>query len=446
MATGPADPAALNVLSGLAPELATAFVTLASDVALVIDADGVIRNVAVGDGGPVLSASGWVGRPWVETVTGDTRRKVEMLLQEVGSAGVTRRREVNHPSTGGADIPMSYAALRLGVGGPVIAVGRDLSAAASLQQRFIDAQQEMERDYWKLRQAQSRQRLLAQVASDAVMVVDALSLAVVQANPAARDLFGLPTGSLPAPIEELLMMARSTGRAAEVRTRVDPASARQIDLSATPFRTPAAEARSGDAAMRLLVRARAAGADGTTADGESVVVTDSNGRVLMANGHFSSLCRGGRDDGQVQGQAVVELLGDPQRHLAALLAEVRRSGLVPQRTVWLGGGQGPLFEAEVAASLMADGDQECIGLTLRRLREGPATEALPAALQRLVERVGHLPLADLVRQAADLTERHAIEAALRKAADDLGGAAALLGLDEVDLAQRLHRLGLATHG
>ena len=171
MSPGPGALADLSLLSGLAPELAAAFVSLASDIALVIDEGGVIRNVATGDAGP--SAGGWVGRPWVETVTGDTRRKVELLLQEVGSAGVARRREVNHPSPGAPDIPIAYTAIRLGASGPVLAVGRDLRAVAAIQQRFVDAQQEMEREYWRLRQAQTQRRLLEQVARDAVLVVDA---------------------------------------------------------------------------------------------------------------------------------------------------------------------------------------------------------------------------------------------------------------------------------
>lgn len=447
MATGPADTADLSVLSGLAPELASAFVSLASDIALVIDADGVIRNVAVNDLGPSQSARQWVGRPWVETVTGDTRKKVELLLQEVGSAGVTRRREVNHPSSGGQDIPISYTALRLGERGPLIAVGRDLRAVGAIQQRFVEAQQELERDYWKLRQAQSRDRLLAQVASDAVMVVDAASLKVLDANAAAGELFGDGQVPLPGPIQELLAMARSTGRAAEVRTRLGRGDrAGQVDLSATPFRAPSL---SGEGALRLLVRARSAGVDAAGPEGEAVVVTDSSGRVLMSNAAFVVLCQGGSES-QVSGQPLTECIGDPERQLASLLADVRRDGLARARSVRLGGGQVSPFEVEVSAALLADGDQECIGLTLHRATSMPgelaAPDTLAGALQALVERVGQVPLVDLVRQAADLAERHAIEAALARVANDLGAAAAALGLDDKDLAHRLRRLGIGATG
>ena len=77
-----------------------------------------------------------MGRHWVDTVTGETRRKIELLLNEARAGGFSRSREVNHPSPSGPDIPVAYAAVQLGEGGPVLAVGRDLRAVAAIQQRF----------------------------------------------------------------------------------------------------------------------------------------------------------------------------------------------------------------------------------------------------------------------------------------------------------------------
>lgn len=435
MSPGPGALVDLSLLSGLAPELAAAFVSLASDIALVIDDGGVIRNVAAGDAGP--ATSGWVGRPWAETVTGDTRRKIELLLQEVGASGVARRREVNHPSPGAPDIPIAYTAIRLGLGGPVLAVGRDLRAVAAIQQRFVDAQQEMEREYWRLRQAQTQRRLLEQVARDAVLVVDAQTLAPMQANRAANALFG--DTPLPPAIEELLVVARSTGRAAEVRTRL--ASGAAIELSATPFRAPGA-AHS----QRLLMRARPAEPDVAPTDGDAVVVTDSAGRVLVANAAFALLVR---DGAPAVGRLVVEAMGDPQRALAALLAEVRREGIAELGWLVVGGGSAVLLRLEATASLIAEGDQECIGLTLRRLGTAAAVApladdeglvALVDGLGRLLGRGGELPLTEALA-VARRAERHVIALARRRGGDDRA-AAALLGIPDAELRERMHRLGL----
>ena len=53
-----------------------------------------------------------------------------------------------------------------------VAIGRDLQALSTLQQRLVEAQQAVERDYWKLRQIETRYRLLFLRSSEAVLVVD----------------------------------------------------------------------------------------------------------------------------------------------------------------------------------------------------------------------------------------------------------------------------------
>ena len=140
MSPSPPDMVDLGALAGLAPALASTFASIASDIALVIDPDGVVRSVALGDAPITRQASQWVGRPFIDTVTQDTRGKIAQLLKEVGATGVSRRREVNLPGAEGLDIPVAFAAIRLGANGPVLAVGRDLRAIAAIQQRFVEAQ------------------------------------------------------------------------------------------------------------------------------------------------------------------------------------------------------------------------------------------------------------------------------------------------------------------
>lgn len=459
----------LSVLSQLAPQLASTIASIASDIALVIDADGVIRNVAVGASSLTPSPAEWIGKPWTDTVTGETRKKIEQLLQEVGEAGVSRRREVNHPGAAGLDIPVAYTAVRLGENGPVLAVGRDLRAVAAIQQRFTDSQQEMERGYWKLRQAESRYRMLFQVATDAVWVVDALTLAIVEANHAAAQLFkltpeqmtgqpvaiGLDARSGPA-VEELLVSARATGRPAEIRTRLSAGGA-MVELSATPFR--------GDGAMLLLVRARAVEARQTAEVGpgpmagfvermhDAVVITDSSGRVLMANPAFLDLC-GLASETQVHGSLLADWVGAPGRDVPALLEQARRHGIAAQPSAAIRPARGPSIEVGISVATLADGDQECVGFTIRRLvqRAGSASgsasgsaevDELAAAIEQLGAQLGRVTLPDLMREASELAEQHLMTSAIERAGGDRGVAAMLLGIGQDDLDQRLRRVARA---
>ncbi|MEY8878814.1 MAG: hypothetical protein AB9M60_20065 [Leptothrix sp. (in: b-proteobacteria)] len=141
-------PADLGALALLAPQLAQTFVSMASDIALVLDAAGTVVH---GSASRVLEplARGWVGQAWADTVGRESRHKIEQMLDDIHRLGVTRRREVNHPRPGQADLPVAYAGIRLGQDGPVLAVGRDLQAAAALQQRFLAAQHELGQAVWQ---------------------------------------------------------------------------------------------------------------------------------------------------------------------------------------------------------------------------------------------------------------------------------------------------------
>lgn len=454
----------LAALAHLAPELAATFVTVASDIALVIDTDGVIRNVAVaGSDRAVPAGADWVGRRWADTVTDDTRRKIEQLVQEANATGVSRRREVNLRAAAGDDVPIAYAAVRLGEQGPLLAVGRDMRSIAAIQQRFLESQQEMERDYWKRRQTEARYRLLFQVATDAVLVVDAHSRRVVEANRAAADFFGrdaavlidreATAGFAPGArqaVDQLLAAAHAHDRASEIRLRN---GSDLLAVSVTPFRA--------DGVPLLLVRVRAADGseDAESADGgfarladlvertpDAIVVTDGAGQLRFANPAFLALAGlpAGTD---VAGRALSDWVGHSARELADLLDIVRRHGMVSRVLGRMRGVHAA--EVEISAALLpeADGEHDSIGLTLRKMAPRSEVEAavfdeLTRAVERLAERVGSLILPSLMREGADLVERHLLRAALARSDDDLAAAARLLGISEDSLELRLRRHGL----
>ena len=334
------DDSPASRLSALAPEVASTVVRVAGDIALVVGQDGVIRSVADGNLPLTGASGGWVGRPWADTVSEPARRKVQLLLQEAQVHGVSRRRQLNHPCAHGGEIPVSWAAVRLGERGPLLVVGRDLRAVSAIQQRFLEAQKELEQDYWQRRNAESHYRLLFQVGHDAVLVLDAEQGTVLEANPAAGQLFGhRPSSwsglalrpfvepSMRPALDELLLTARTTGRAAEVRLRAAADSA-PLDVSATPFRS--------DTQHCLLLRARRAEASAEDAPGvldfmgqtpDAVVVTDTHGRLLWSNPAFVALCQA-PNDSHLKGHRLADLLGDPQHQWPALLARVRARGII----------------------------------------------------------------------------------------------------------------------
>ena len=455
----------LAALSPWAPELAKTFVSLASDIALVIDADGVIRNVVQGGGDPIApGASQWVGRAWIDTVSGETRPKIANLLKEVAATGIARRREVNHPLGADQSIPVAYTAIRLGADGPVLAAGRDLRTIAAIQKRFVESQQDMERGYWQARQAESRYQLLFQVATDAVFVVDGETLQIVEANQASCSMFGATRGQLQGrhvsagfehhsrgAINELLGNARATGQSGEIRARLQGTQA-TTSVAATPFRA--------DESMRLLVRARAAEGSASSpalnqsisrlvdAASDGVVVTDSIGRVLIANPAFLGLT-GLSGEAQLKGQPLMNWLSLADQPLAALVGKVRRDGIGRHVESWVKPVDAPAVQIEISAVLLTEGDQECIGFTIRPVARAsfrPAfddtagdalTRALQAGIEALAAELGERKLTEIVRDAGALAERHFLKLALQRSDNDLRAAAALLGISAESFARRL---------
>ena len=451
----------LSALSPLAPALATTVARVASDIALVIDNEGVIRTVAEGTAPLPPSCTGWVGQRWVDTVTSGTRRKIELLLEEAKTGGITRRREVNHPNPGGDDIPLTWSAIRLGEGGPVLAVGRDLRAVAAIQQRLVDVQQDMERHYWNRRQAETRYRLLFQVASDAVLVLDATDLQVTEANAAAAALLGVSgqalsgrafTDSLPAgaraAVGELLVSARTTGRAGEIRVR-PVASLPALDISATPFRASARQ--------HILVRARldehgdASGAltpavsEFVESTPDAVVITDSAGRILMANPAFVALVRQ-PEEARLTGRPLPAMVGDGGGRWSALVEQARAQGIVARVALDVCPAGALPVAVDATAALMTEGEQACLGFTLRLAERAPALPSPDELLSGLIDlagQIGQLPLAELLAEAGQRAEKHLIATALLRAGGQPSAAAALLGLTAEALNLRLLHHDLA---
>jgi transcriptional regulator PpsR len=439
------EPADLGTLSGCAAELAEAFVSLASDIALVIDDNGVIQSVAQNATTPIATNfSQWVGRPWADVVSGDTRRKVELMLTDLRTTGVARRREVNVTGENDSDVPVAFSALRLGTLGPMLAVGRDLRAVSAIQQRFLDAQQELERGYWRSRQAESRYRLLFQVATDAVLTVDAHSLRVVEANHAAANMLGtgMALAGRSAPelfdrssrgtLQDMLLNAGADGKPAEINVRL-PKSRALAAVSATPFRA--------GCGLRLLLRVRSAAAPEThgaemnktlallvdsTRDG--IVVTDSSGRILVANPAFLALAHTVSED-EVRGRAIGDWVGRIEADVAALLAGAHAHGIAHLVRSSLRRHDGVAIDVDITGAMLAEGEQACFGFTIRPCEtRGDANAAWLKSLLVLEERVGVLTLPELMTQAQQMVEQRFVSLAMARTHGDVPAAAGVLGI------------------
>jgi transcriptional regulator PpsR len=451
--------------AGVEPMSAARAVEAASDVALVLDDQGIVRDVAFGSDD--LSREGfedWLGKHWADTVTVESRPKIEALLRTAANDEAPRGRQVNHPSPRGSDIPIVYSAVPVGRGGRIVAVGRDLRQVAVLQQRLIEAQQSMERDYWRLRLAETRYRVLFQMSGEAIIILDAASRKVLEINPAACELLGEAASRLTGRVfplgvdaegaralEAMLDTLVATGRAEDARVRL-ASDGRELAVSASIFRQDdaaqvvvrmagqAAEPAQGTRAMRSRTLEFVARSP------DALVVTDKDGRILMANRAFLDMAQVAAED-MVRGEPLERWLGRPGVDVNVLSASLRRHGSVRLFATTLRGQFGTVADVEVSAVDVPEGDTPCMGFIIRNIgrrlagQRRPIPE-LPTSVEQLTELVGRVSLKDLVREATDVIERLCIEAALEVTNDNRASAAEMLGLSRQSLYTKLRRYGL----
>jgi transcriptional regulator PpsR len=452
-------------LGSLDVEAAARLITAAADVALVVDSQGVIRDLSFGNEELAKEGyAGWLGQPWAETVTIESRPKVEALLRDASAVNGSAWRHVNHPSARGADVPVLYSAIKVGKTGRVIAIGRNLRPVAVLQQRLVEVQQSLERDYARLRHAETRYRLLFQMMTEAVVIVDVGSEKVIEVNPAAlkmfaagakqiagrpfADVFDAASGRA---VSTLLNKVRSAGHADEARVKLK-AGKQQVALSVSLFQQ--------EKDSQFIARVTAVGAVVGAADGagrsavmralenspDGFVVTDAEGRLLSANRSFLDVVQCAAEE-QVRGKSLAQWLGRPGADLNVLLANLRQHGSVRLFATTLRGDLGLSTEVEISAVAVPDAEAPLLGFVIRSVGRrlpamSPADRELPRSPEQLTELIGRVPLKDIVRETTDVIERLCIEAALQLTGDNRASAAEMLGLSRQSLYLKLHRYGL----
>ncbi|QXM25193.1 transcriptional regulator PpsR [Elioraea tepida] len=458
-----------TALGDLDAEAVAALVSAAADIALVLDSDGTVLDVACNTdeiAREVGDARSWCGRPWAEIVALDSKAKTEEMLRAAEAGQPSAWRHLNLITPAGGTLPVLFCAVRVGNAGRSVAFGRDLRPIASLQQRLVDAQSSLERDYARLRYAETRYRLLFQMSSDPVLVVDAESGRIVEVNPATERIFGsshrpevgqeflsLFSAEGRRAVELLLAGVRTAGRGDEVRATL-AFDSRAVDVSASLFRQ--------ENTVFFLVRLLAVATGDETAvtvakqkfkllklmesAPDGFVVTGPDGRIITANNAFLEMTQLATED-QARGEPLDRWLGRPGVDLEVLLANLRERGPVRLFPSTLRGEYGAQAEVEISAVAMMDGSTPCFGFAIRDVgpRFAPSQGArseMPRSVQQLSELIGRVPLKDLVREATDVIERLCIEAALELTNDNRASAAEMLGLSRQSLYVKLRRYGL----
>jgi transcriptional regulator PpsR len=305
---------------------------------------------------------------------------------------------------------------------------------------------------------------LFEISSRAVIILDVSSHKILEANPAARELFGdsatrtigrafpdlFSTESAPI-VRGLLDGVRAGGTTDHLGARLAHGG-REVSVSASLFRqgpsalflVQLAPLQADDAGVVPSAKSQLLSVVENLPDG--LVVTGREGRILTANAAFLEMVQVATDV-QVRGESLERWLGRPGADLAVLIANLQQHGSVRLFASTLRGEYGAATEVEISAVSVVGGGQQYIGLALRnigrRLTASPRpSRELPRTMDQLTELIGRVSLKDLVRETTDVIERLCIETALEITSDNRASAAEMLGLSRQSLYTKLRRYGL----
>lgn len=449
----------LSFAEGFGQEAAAQLAMAAGDITLVLDDKGQILDAsAAAEEFPGFEQ--WIGREWFNTVTVESQPKLMEMLASARKGHVQHWRQVNHTGDGG-EVPVAYVVIRAGDSGQLLAIGRSMRDEAALQQRLLQAQQALERDYIRLRQSQARYRLLLEKSPEAVLVVEHENYRIREANPAAHRLLGEANGSLVG--TKLLPLFAASDREALIEHMGSAMSSDTVTPRTVHLREGGAEISIAASGFRqqggrwLLLHLGSSKGDPSAIDGpvgdvvaampDAFVLTDDEMRIVDGNLAFVELVGAASID-QIRGKSIGEFVGRPGIDLELIRGQLGKSGVASNVMTVVGDRGVDGGEPVELSAVQTGGSDPHVGFVLRpvgrRLRDlPPGTHDLPRSVEQLTELVGRMSLKDIVRESTDLIERLCIEAALSYTSDNRASAAEILGLSRQSLYSKLNRYGFA---
>ncbi len=425
------------------------------DLTLTLDKDGVIQNVVRAKSLAKEPLDAWLGRRWGEMMEPAIDDGALQKIEDVRLRGDSSCFQVRQRFPSGRELAMEYTTFSLGKKAGFVAIGRSLEAIGELQSRLQLAQEARERDYWKMREIETRYRMLFDATSEAVVLVSVSDLRVVEANLCATKNLDLAPG---APflarlddrdrrvLDEMLAKTREEGRAPGVVLRATPfgelwslrASLMNAESGAlylcqlTPMRDPGAADRADGFSMRTFVDRMPDG----------FVVVDRDGVVQAANDAFLDLVQIGSEATAI-GRKLTRWLSSPGADANLVIALVQKHGEVRRFQTTIDGELGQSISVEVSAIGNDASQPSYFGLLIRDSGHRRATaEAPPRAVADAsvaVDDFDNRTLEQIVKMTTETIERKAIARALERFRGNRTVAARHLGLSRQSLHAKLKK-------
>lgn len=433
-----------------------------ADVVLGINEAGVVTEADINrPDATSLRQLSWKGVAFVENVADNQRERVQQTLAWcVDNPNKATTLTVSHPLGDQLSVAtVRYIFCLCQETGSVVAVGQDKAELAEAKQQLVNAQLAMERDYWSLRQTETRYRHILDLAHEGFLIIDDNSQRILEANGTAATLLNKADQNLAGQIFPSDVDAGTRNQIAQLIETARTTSAAIGVVGGIPKSDTSLlveiEYLSQNTGAVLLVRL-------TTDDGplnhakdasdwfnqvpDAILQLDNSGRITQTNRIFLDWMQE-TSLRHVIGRSADEWLGRTGVDLQVLLDNLNQRSTVTRYASTLRTRAGVSSDVEISASAQKGAGQReyilFIRDTSRRIqRDDPVISSLPASIEQITSRVGQTPLKELVRESTDVIEALCIESALKLTRNNRASAAELLGLSRQSLYTKLRRFGI----
>ncbi|MEM1075615.1 MAG: transcriptional regulator PpsR [Pseudomonadota bacterium] len=452
------------------PEFLSSIIAAASDIALVVSAEGIILSVVINSHSESFgNLAHWEGRPIIDFLTRESIPKFEnahetYLLGDVPS----KQLELNHSDNAVWEYPVRYTFHRFGHENAALLLGRDLRPIAETQQQLVQAQIALEQGYEARREFDARYRVLMANTQQAAVFVSVHSGRVEDANEASGALLGLSVEALRGStfaqhfsgrsnvelVESLLnaTLAEEEGRVTleagrtKASVKVHPVVFRAGGQRVLMCRlsTVADETATRDTASSQALALFRSGSD-------AMLFMSPNGIVLSVNDSFLDLV-GAAHLSDVVGRSLGDFLARGQIDLAVLTDQPKRAGQMRIYGTKLVNDLGARLAVEISATRLQDSDVPAIGCVIRDVSRADATRTAMGGAplnqvqtepaRNVMDLVGSASLKDIVAETTDVVEKMCIETAVELTRNNRVAAAEMLGLSRQSLYVKLRKFGL----
>ena len=438
----------------------------ASDVALFLDSTGIIQKASAQQSEISRQCKKWVGKSWEQVVTSESRTKVAELLDFSSLVKSGQRwRHVNHFGQNGSFLPMLFSTIKVQNSQNIVAMGRDLSGLAKIQQNLVEAQQSLEREYIRLRQLETRYRTLFEMTSSPVFVVNADDMKIAEANSSAVKLpgpkhepvIGKKISSIfhissTVALQQYLSKVKNTFSIQDfINLKLRDKS--EVEFSATLFKLEGSSyflihCKQNNLKMvsgNQITNSKILTAIESLPDG--FVLISEKGEIIFTNSAFSDMLEIPNPDTLIN-STLANWLTRGRIDLNVMLKTLKKHGVLRLFSSSLAAPNSPTPIEISAVTLPLDSSllfAMVIRGTARRIQSRGSIDNsnFSESVEQMSELVGKMPLKEIVGETTDVIEKMCIESALILTSNNRASAAEMLGLSRQSLYVKLRRFKIS---